>query len=1076
MRRAQRFVASALILMLFLSLSVDVFAARRTPEWSETLVNNARLAEELALEGIILLENNGALPLKEKSVALFGVGAVRTYRGGSGSGDPWNGGLSGGGDPRQNNDPRYSVFIYDAFKKAGFTVTNAEYLEDLGQRFDKQFGPTMGGMDAFFYPEDELTEDMVKQAAVGTDTAVFVIARNAGEGSDRSLEPKVIRARINGYDQDPVEIEVGDYYLLPKEYENLRLVAEHFENVVVVINAGGPIDTKFFKEIPGLDALVFMGQAGQHGGSALVKLLTGERNFSGKTISTWAVNYEDYPAAATFANHDGPGNDERYVEGIYVGYRYFDTKGITPAYPFGYGLSYTEFDIETLNVTADEKTVSIDVKVTNIGDYAGKEVVQVYYSAPDGEIVDRAYKTEKPYQELAAYAKTRLLEPGESQILRLTFNTADMAYYNENDEGYALDPGDYILRVGNSSRNTHVAAVLRLDDKVITEKLKNLLHTDWNILEEREPVWSKRELGWTPYTYEGEAEEIARAKVINLSAAKFETRVHTYANLEETVITYTTDPNYVPETRGYQEYSFAPREDALGFEGAFKTYEEKVVVVPKEDIKLIDVYEGRKTLEELVAQMSIYELATLNCGSGWGVWDENAPILMDNYHSIPGCAAETTRELEEKYGIPFYIVNDGPGGLRVRQEFDALDLETGSSTHGESVRVYNYSTAWPVSIVRAATWNLDLLHEFGVALGKEMEEMGISVLLAPSLNIHRDLLCGRNFEYYSEDPIVAGFTTAAIVRGLQSTPGIGACVKHFAANNQETRRGGGNSVMSERTAREIYLKGFEIAVKASQPMSIMTSYNLLNNIPTADDYSLLTNIVRDEWGFQGNIMTDWGGGRSTPAKSMHAGNDFITPGGPAQVRNIMRFVEQLPPVFNERGEVAQYLSIGPVGITKAFDFMNNTLAPLSDPEAIEIRVPLGEGYEATLGNEVEGGFREILVNGENILMGGRFTWFRGSKEDALTAVEVTDPVYVTTEYAAIEDGGKTLVYKYHPYEKDINICLGDLQKSAINNLRVLMNTLGAKQYFSDQPSVDIQPWSEQFELRTYYTIEEVALY
>ena len=268
--------------------------------------------------------------------------------------------------------------------------------------------------------------------------------------------------------------------------------------------------------------------------------------------------------------------------------------------------------------------------------------------------------------------------------------------------------------------------------------------------------------------------------------------------------------------------------------------------------------------------MSIYELATLNCGSGWGVWDENAPILMDNYHSIPGCAAETTRELEEKYGIPFYIVNDGPGGLRVRQEFDALDLETGSSTHGESVRVYNYSTAWPVSIVRAATWNLDLLHEFGVALGKEMEEMGISVLLAPSLNIHRDPLCGRNFEYYSEDPIVAGFTTAAIVRGLQSTPGIGACVKHFAANNQETRRGGGNSVMSERTAREIYLKGFEIAVKASQPMSIMTSYNLLNNIPTADDYSLLTNIVRDEWCFQCNIITDWGGGRSTPAKSMHA--------------------------------------------------------------------------------------------------------------------------------------------------------------------------------------------------------------
>lgn len=1064
--KAKSIVSCLLILSMFLSMAFVSNAAHLDPAPTPVLKENAKIAEKLALEGMILLENNGALPIRTRSVALFGVGAVRTYRGGSGSGDPWNGGLSGGGDPRSNQNPRWNVNIYDAFKKAGYTVTNAEYLEDLGNRFDKQFGETMGGMDAFRYPEDELTEEMVAEAAEGTDTAIFVIARNAGEGSDRSVNPQYFNVRINGPDQPAVRIEVGDYNLLPKEIENLRKVGAAFDNVIVVINCGGQIDTKFFREIPGLDALVFMGQAGQEGGAALVKLLSGQVNFSGKTINTWAKNYSDYPASATFANNDGTGQDERYVEGIYVGYRYFDTAGITPAYPFGYGLSYTTFDIDVLDIEADEETVSVKVNVKNTGNYAGKEVVQVYYSAPDGEGGDRAYQTEKPYQELIVYAKTSLLQPGESQTLTLSYNTRDMAYYNEKDEGYALDPGDYIIRVGNSSRNTHVAAVLRLDAKVITEKLKNLLHTDWRILEEREPVWSKKEKGWTPYTYEGETQEIQNAKVINLDSSKIETVTHVYKNLEQKVTTYTTNPDYEPQTRGYQEYSRNPvsgPNGTLGFTGAMVSYEEEVEVVPKEDITLLDVYKGEKTLEQLVAQMTTYELATLNCGSGWGVWDEHAPIISPNYHSIPGCAAETTRELEEKYGIPFYIVNDGPGGLRVRHEFVATDVTT-----GEKVTVYNYSTAWPVSIVRAATWNLELLNEFGYAYGKEMEDMGISILLGTSLNIHRDPLCGRNFEYYSEDPRVAGYTTAAITKGLQSTPGIGACLKHFAANNQETRRGGGNSVMTERTAREIYLKGFEIAVKAAQPMSIMTSYNLLNNVPTGDDYNLLENITRDEWGFEGNIMTDWGGGQSTPAKSMHAGNDFITPGGPAQVRRIMQFVEILPPKFKENGEIDTYLNISASGITKAFDWGGTSL---NANGTNIVRAPLGEGYTATLGDEVAGGYREILVNGERIIRTANFSTFRGSKEDAINGgVVMTNPQYLTTQYASIEEGGKAILYKCNPYNTSINICRGDLQKSAINNLKVLMQTLGAKKYFAGNSDVNVTPWSDQFELRSYYSV------
>ena len=1064
--KAKRIVTLLLVLSMLLSMVFVSNAAYLDPAPTPRLIENAEIAEKLALEGMILLENNGALPISGKSVALFGVGAARTYRGGSGSGDPWNGGLSGGGDPRSNQNPRWNVNIYDAFKKAGYTVTNADYMEDLGARFDKQFGETMGGMDAFRYPEDELTEAQVAEAAEGTDTAIFVIARNAGEGSDRSQTPQNFNVRINGPDQPAVRIEVGDYNLLPKEIENLKLVGAAFENVIVVINCGGQIDTKFFHEIPGLDSLIFMGQAGQEGGAALVKLLSGEVNFSGKTINTWAKNYSDYPAAETFANNDGRGQDERYVEGIYVGYRYFDTAGITPAYPFGYGLSYTDFDIQVLDVQADEETVSVKVKVENTGDYAGKEVVQVYYSAPDGEGGDRPYQTEKPYQELIVYGKTSLLEPGESQVLTLSYNTCDMAYYNEKDEGYALDPGDYILRVGNSSRNTHVAAVLRLEAKVITEKLKNLMHTDWRILEEREPVWSKAEKGWVPYTYEGESQEIMNAKVIDLNASQIETRTHNYSYMDQKVTTYTTDPDYEPETRGYQEMSRNPaagQDGTLGFTGAMVSYEEEVVVVPKEDITLLDVYKGEKTLEQLVAQMSTYELATLNCGSGWGVWDEHAPIISPNYHSIPGCAAETTRELEDKYGIPFYIVNDGPGGLRVRHKFEATDVTT-----GEKVTVYNYSTAWPVSIVRAATWNLELLNEFGYAYGKEMEDMGISILLGTSLNIHRDPLCGRNFEYYSEDPRVAGYTVSAITKGLQATPGIGACLKHYAANNQETRRGGGNSVMTERTAREIYLKGFEIAVKSAQPMNIMTSYNLINNIPTADDYNLLVNITRDEWGFEGNIMTDWGGGNSTPAKSMHAGNDFITPGGPAQVRRIMQFVEILPPKFKENGEIDTYLNISASGITKAFDWGGTSL---NANGTNIVRAPLGEDYTATLGDEVAGGYHEILVNGERILRSARFSSFRGSKEDAINGgITMSNLQYLTTQYASIEEGGKAILYKCNDYDTSINICRGDLQKSAIANLKVLMQTLGAKKYFAGNSYVNVTPWADSFDLRSYYSV------
>ncbi len=300
---------------------------------------------------------------------------------------------------------------------------------------------------------------------------------------------------------------------------------------------------------------------------------------------------------------------------------------------------------------------------------------------------------------------------------------------------------------------------------------------------------------------------------------------------------------------------------------------------------------------EFVAQMSVEELAALNCGSGWGVANENSPIVGSNSSTVKGAAGETT--VYDQYGIPGIVLADGPGGVRVAQKFDAT-IE-GSD---QKQTLYQYCTAWPVSYVQAQTWDTDLVKRIGVAFGKEVDEMNITLLLGPSQNIHRDPLCGRNFEYYSEDPVVSGVMAAACTLGVQETPGVGACLKHFAANNQESNRNAVDTIVSERTLREIYLKGFEIAVKESRPMSIMTSYNLINGVPTADSYDLCTNIARGEWGFDGLIMTDWNGGSSTPMKSMHAGNDMIMPGGAERAQNIVSGMQDAAPVFDERGQVA----------------------------------------------------------------------------------------------------------------------------------------------------------------------------
>lgn len=813
-----KLTAVTLAASMVIGSSVTGMAAS-TNQTSEREVRNAQLSKEAAEEGMVLLENeNQALPLAQGSkAALFGTGSYGTIKGGTGSGDVYN---------------RYTISVYDALTST-YNISNmawwSEYLKTFEEKkaqaaeekkdndYVKYTQGRFGGADSFVAIDQALTKKDIDAAkASGATTAFYTISRVSGEGADRTIGK-------------------GDYELSEVEYNNIKLIAKNFDKCVVLLNVGGVVDTKFFSEIEGVDGLVLMSQAGMEGGNALADILTGKTTPSGKLTDTWAKNYSDYPASATIGDNDGDNKQEDYKEGIYVGYRYFDTFNITPAYEFGYGKSYTSFDIEPLTVAADENNVSVTVNVTNTGDtYSGKEVVEVYFSAPDGSI-------EKPYQELAGFAKTDNLAPGESQELTVTYKTTEMSSYDEAKAAYVMEDGDYIVRVGDSSRNTEVAGVLTLDKDVVTEQLSNQLTLDKN--------WKDlSKTGKTPYSYKDEAAQIKAAARIALPSAKIKTENNASQIDEKKVTTYLT------------------ADAAKDYKAAENEVVETVDAVPA-NTKLIDVYDGKVSMESFVASLDDTQLANLANGisgaaTSSDTWGADA-------NSVTGAAGETSQLYFNSLGIPNTVEADGPAGIRV----------TAETTDKDGNAVYNYCTAFPIGTLLAQTWNTDLVNRVGKAIGEEMVEIGVTLWLAPGMNIHRDPLCGRNFEYYSEDPALTGYVGSAITAGVQSNKGVGVTIKHYITNNQETNRSAVNTSVSERTLREIYLKGFEMVVKSAQPMAIMSSYNKVNGTYACENFDLLTSVPRGEWGFDGMVMTDWGAGnRAGVDTMMHAGNDLVMPG------------------------------------------------------------------------------------------------------------------------------------------------------------------------------------------------------
>ncbi|SHI51054.1 glycoside hydrolase family 3 protein [Pseudobutyrivibrio xylanivorans] len=805
--------------------------ASRSNEISSREKRNMDRAKKIAAKGMVLLKNEGLLPLTKdkKTLAIFGSGVRRTVKGGTGSGDV---------------NSRTVCTIEQGLQEAGFEIGTSEWLDLYDQLCaqalneymeafmkaikEKGQGGVLYALENPYRDPDvpSITDEDIK--GLDKKLAIYVIARTSGEGSDRRVKP-------------------GDYELSEVEIKNLDKLCDSFEKVIVVLNVGGVIDTKYLRSKSEIGAILLMSQLGNISGNVLADVLVGNVTPSGKLTATWAENYSDYPSAETFGRINGDVADEYYTEGIFVGYRWFDSFGIKPAYPFGYGLSYTKFDSSVQDVSLKDEQLLICVKVTNTGDkYAGQEIIQTYVSQPQGVC-------NKPYQILAGFAKTKELRPKESETLSIKVRIRDLASYDVKNACWVLEKGEYLLRVGTHSRNTAICAVLELDRNIVIEKCQNKLALDCDI---KEVVADKSKF----YSYESQVKEYSSAKRINISNLEIKTDI--------------------------VEYSNNPAEIKTG----------------------------------LVAQLSNEELATLCVGSARGGFGQQSVIGAAST-ACPGAAGDTTSLLIEKYGIRNMVLADGPAGLRLSKSFVTdsqgnIIPSLGESAMGgieqllgmpvpqrpeDAIDYYQYCTAIPIATALAQSWDVDAIEEAGDIVGEEMEEFSVDVWLAPGMNIQRNPLCGRNFEYYSEDPFLSGMCAAADVRGVQKHKGRGTCIKHFAMNNLEDNRSHNNSHASEQTIREIYLKGFEIAIKEAKPVSVMTSYNLLNGIHTANSYDLLTSILRDEWGFDGLVMTDWGttgGGDMNPAMDnkygfsdsalcIKAGNDLIMPGSQEDVDLIL---------------------------------------------------------------------------------------------------------------------------------------------------------------------------------------------
>lgn len=718
----------------------------------------AAYCREAAAEGAVLLKNEGhMLPVKkDETVSIFGRSQIEYYRSGTGSGGAVN--------------VPYVKNILDGIKENNAFPVNEELVENYKEWLKEHPFDNGGGgwaAEPWHQEEMEITDEIARCAAEKSEKAIFLIGRTAGEDKD-------------------YEDTEGSYLLTKREKENLRIVTKYFNEVAVLLNVSNIIDMSWTKDAAYQDhikAILYIWQGGMEGANAVADLLSGRVTPSGKLTDTIAEKLSDYPAA----DHFGSKTENIYAEDIYVGYRYFETFAPEKVmYEFGFGLSYTEFSMETVKAESTgngkDAKIALSIRVKNTGAAAGKEAAQVYVSAPQGQLG-------KPAKVLCGFAKTKLLAPGEEEVLELTIPVSRFASYDDSGvtghkSCYVLEEGLYEIYVGNSVRCTEKANVdgkggYEIASCVVTVELEEALAPTKEFL--RLKTGRQKEDGVFARAYEK-----APQQMVDL-AERIKSRL----------------PKELPQT---------------GNKGI-------TLQAVAENIK-----NGSSVEEELdafVAQFTNEELAVIVRGEGM-----SSPKVTPGTASAFGGVSDSLHG----YGIPIACASDGPSGIRMESGLKATQL--------------------PIGTLLACSFNIPMMEELYQMEGRELVGNEIDTLLGPGINIHRYPLNGRNFEYFSEDPLVTGQFAAAMTRGIRSA-GSSATVKHFAANNQETERHNVNSVVSERALREIYLKGFEIAVKEGNANSIMTSYNPVNGHWTASNYDLNTTILRGEWGYQGIVMTDW---------------------------------------------------------------------------------------------------------------------------------------------------------------------------------------------------------------------------
>ena len=696
---------------------------KRTLDWDKYLETSARAVSG----GIVMLKNDGALPLKQGgTAAVFGRIQLHYYKSGTGSGGMVN--------------VSKVIGITDGLLDAGYKLD--EQLLNAYREWDEQnpfdYGEGWGG-EPWSQKEMPLTDELVGGAASRADAAIVIIGRTAGEEMDNKLEK-------------------GAFLLSDLEEDMLRRVTSAFDKTVVLLNTGGLIDMSFMDRYP-VSAVMYVWQGGMVGGAGTAAVLTGEVSPSGKLPDTIAYEISDYPSDKFF----GSGDMDCYGEDIYVGYRHFETFAKDRVrFPFGFGMSYTSFDIAASDFKLDGDKVTGSVNVKNTGSTPGREVVQIYCSAPQG-------KLGKPARVLCGFDKTRTLQPGESQTLSFEIPLESVASYDDSGvtghkSAWILEQGGYVFYAGADVRSASEAYSLTLPETVVRQ--------------------CKSALG--PLT--------AFKRMVN-SGGKPE--------FEDVPLTGEAFPH---------DHAKLPAE---------------IPQTGDRGIRLADVVNGKNTLEEFTAQLTDYDLSCIIRGEGMG-----SPKVTAGTAAAFGGVSDTLTAL----GIPCACCDDGPSGMRLDCGTKAFSLPNGT--------------------LLASTFDRPLMTELFTFMGLEMHTNQVDCLLGPGMNIHRHPLNGRNFEYFSEDPYLTGEMASAELAGLHST-GAEGTIKHFCGNNRETRRHFLDSVISERALREIYLRGFENAVKKGGAKSVMTTYGQVNGVWTAGNYDLVTGILRDDWGFDGFTMTDW---------------------------------------------------------------------------------------------------------------------------------------------------------------------------------------------------------------------------